>query len=315
MRLLCIAALVLPALGAAEFPEAEITNGILKAKLYLPDAERGYYRGTRFDWSGSVSSLEFKGHNFFGVWFPRYDPKLHDAITGPVEEFSALGYDEAKVGEVFVKIGVGALRKPEERAYSQFKTYELVDSGKWAVRTGPDWVEFTHELRDTSGYAYLYRKTVRLAKGKPEMALEHSLRNTGKKTIDTRVYEHNFYMIDGLPTGPDISVKFPFEPRAARSLGGFAEIKGKELIYVKELPKGPSVFSEIEGFGTSPADYDIRVENRKAGAGVRQTSDRPISKLNFWSIRTTVCPEPYIHLIIEPRKETTWRINYEFYTF
>src|ERR1022692_1932131 len=72
---------------AADPPQAQISNGTVHAKLYLPDAADGYYRATRFDWSGVVASLEFQGHNFFGVWFPHYDPKLHDAITGPVEEY------------------------------------------------------------------------------------------------------------------------------------------------------------------------------------------------------------------------------------
>src|SRR3954468_2801637 len=91
---------------AAEAPEAEISNGALRAKLYLPDAENGYYRATRFDWSGVISSLEYKGHNYFGKWFEKYDPKIHDAIMGPVEEFrtngSGLGYEEAKAGETFI---------------------------------------------------------------------------------------------------------------------------------------------------------------------------------------------------------------------
>jgi hypothetical protein len=47
---------------------------------------------------------------------------------------------------------------------------------------------------------------------------------------------------------------------------------------------------------------------------VRQTSDRPLSKLVFWSIRSTVCPEAYIDMRIEPGKEFTWRIAYDFYT-
>ena len=86
-------------LTAAEFPQAEISNSRVRAKLYLPDAQNGYYRGTRFDWSGVIASLECDGHSYFGKWFERYDPKLHDAITGPVEEFftngAGLGYDEA----------------------------------------------------------------------------------------------------------------------------------------------------------------------------------------------------------------------------
>ena len=34
---------------APNAPMAEITNGMVHARLYLPNAERGYYRATRFD--------------------------------------------------------------------------------------------------------------------------------------------------------------------------------------------------------------------------------------------------------------------------
>ena len=104
-------------------------------------------------------------------------PPHETAITGPVEEFrtgdSAFGYTEAKAGGTFIRIGVGVLRKPEEPRFQQFKTYEIVDPGKRTVRARRDSVEFTHELTDpSSGYAYLYRKTVRLTPGKPQMVIE-----------------------------------------------------------------------------------------------------------------------------------------------
>jgi hypothetical protein len=146
------------------------------------------------------------------------------------------------------------------------------------------------------------------------MVLEHSLRNTGKKPISTSVYEHNFYMLDHQPVGPSYIVRFPFEVHPQADLHGMAEARGKDFIYLKELPVGQSVATGMEGFGDSPRDYDIRVENRTAGIGVRQTSDRPIAKLYFWSIRTTVCPEAFIDLKVDPGQEVKWRINYEFYT-
>ncbi len=46
-----------------------------------------------------------------------------------------------------------------------------------------DRVIFTHELNDGKGHSYTYTKTVRLQKGKPELTLEHSLKNTGQKTL------------------------------------------------------------------------------------------------------------------------------------
>ena len=305
-------------LAAAEPPEATISSKSIKAKLYLPDPENGYYRATRFDWSGVIASLEYKGHNYFGQWFEKYDPKIHDAISGPVEEFrtngSGLGYEEAKAGETFIRIGVGVLRKPEEPRFGQFKTYEIVDPGKWTVRKGADWVEFNQALTGPSGYAYSYRKTVRLAKDKPEMILEHSLKNTGRRAIETNVYNHNFFVIDGRPSGPGFVIKFPFELTATRDLKSIAEVRGRELVYVKEIEKGQSIITNLKGFSDSAKDYDIRVENSVSGAGVRVTGNRPLSDIVFWSIRTTLSPEAYISMRIEPGKEFTWNITYNFYT-
>jgi hypothetical protein len=306
--------LALATLTAAEPPQAGISNGSVHAKLYLPDAEKGYYRATRFDWAGIIASLEYEGHSYFGQWFERYDPKIHDAIQGPVESFRPLGYDDAKPGGTFIRIGVGVLRKPEEAALNDFNTYAIVDAGKWHIKKAHGSIEFVQVVKDASGYAYVYRKTVRLAKDKPVLVLEHSLKNTGKRRIETNVYDHNFFVMDGQPSGPDFVVKFAFEPRATADLGRLAAIRGKDLTYLQELEKGQSVFTTLEGYGGSAADYDLRVENRKSGAGVHQTGDRPMSKLNFWSIRTTLCPEPFIDVRVEPGKETHWRISYEFYS-
>ena len=301
----------------AEFPGAEISNGLIEAKLYLPDAEKGYYRGTRFDWSGVIHSLRYKGHEFFGQWFERYDPVLHDAIMGPVEEFltgeTSLGYAEAKPGGTFIRIGVGAVRKPDEQAFQRFRTYELVNPGKWRVAKGADRIEFTHELTDeASGYAYVYRKTVRLAKDRPELAIEHSLRNTGRRVIETSQYNHNFFVIDGQPTGPDFTVRFPFDLRAAAPLKGIGEVRGRELAFLRELQPRESLFSELQGYGAAASDYDITVENRKTGAAVRITGDKPLAKLIFWCVRATLCPEPYIDMRIEPGAESQWRLVYHF---
>jgi hypothetical protein len=232
---LCISAYRL-----AEFPGTEISNGIVQAKLYLPDASSGYYRGTRFDWSGVIPSLEYKGHTYFGVWNASpYDPKLHDAITGPVEEFTPLSFDDAKAGETFVKIGVGVLVKPDDKKYSFATNYEVKNQGKWTVNKQKDRVEFTHELKDEAGYAYIYTKTLRLVKGKPELVLEHRLKNTGTKDIATSTYNHNFFMIDKEPSNQNIRIKFPFEVTGeGKGFGTIINAKDKTLSYTREVVKG-----------------------------------------------------------------------------
>ena len=99
-------------LPAVDFPNAEIANGWIRAKIYLPDAQNGYYRGTRFDWSGVVYSLQYAGHNYYGPWVQRRDAKVRDfvyegsdivggpcsSIAGPADEFGQVGWEEAKPG-------------------------------------------------------------------------------------------------------------------------------------------------------------------------------------------------------------------------
>jgi len=318
---------------AADVPQAKITNGELRVRLYLPDARRGYYRGTRFDWSGVIAALEYKGHNYYGPWYSRVDPSVHDfqyegaeivastcsGVTGPVEEFrtnhSALGFDEAKVGGTFIKIGVGVLRKDSEK-YDSFKQYELVDPGKWTVENHTDSVEFTQELTDpATGYGYIYRKTVRLIPGKPEMVLEHHLRNTGRRAIQGSVYNHNFLVLDKQPPGPDFSLTLPFQIHSPllpnKELG---EIRGSQVIYLKALADQDVVYTSLLGFSNNPRDHEIRIENHRIGAGMLIRGNRPLSDMHLWSIRSVLAVEPFITMGIDPGKGFDWNVSYEYYT-
>jgi hypothetical protein len=321
------------ALMSADFPEAEIANGQIRVKLYLPDAAKGFYRGTRFDWSGGIASLEYKGHGYYGPWFSSVDPKVHDyryagseiiaspcsAASGPVEEFqtnsSALGWDEAKVGGTFIKIGVGVLRKDAPK-YDYVKQYEIVDSGKWTVEQHHDSVEFTQELTDpSSGYSYVYRKAVRLIANRPEMVLEQTLKNTGRRTIQSEVYNHNFLVLDKQPPGPNFTISVPFQIRTPEPLDpGLAEVKGNQFLYTKVLQNEDMVQTLLQGFGDTPRDNEIRIENRKLGVGMTITGDHPLAKLNLWSIRAVLSLEPFITMTIEPGSEFSWKMSYEYYT-
>ena len=181
---------------AAGPPQVTLSNGLVTTTLYLPDTTEGYYRGTRFDWAGAFKSLDYKGHSYIETWFENYNPKTHDAVNGPVEEFTPLGFTDAKPGDGFVKIGVGVLRRPDDKVYGFASVYDVVDYGKRSVKKNKEQIVFTHELTGSDGYAYRYTKVVKLTKGKSELVLEHRLKNTGQKVIETSVYDHNFWIID-----------------------------------------------------------------------------------------------------------------------
>lgn len=320
--------------SAGSPPEAEIASGPIRVRLYLPDANTGFYRGTRFDWSGVIGSLEYARHNYYPQWFQRTDPNVHDfiydgadivagpctAVTGPAEEFVAngkgLGFDQAKAGGVFVKIGVGVLRKPDDKGYDPYRLYPIVDGGKWTVTRRPDAIEFKQAVGDpATGYAYEYRKTVSVAGDIRQMVLDHCLRNAGTRVIETSVYNHNFMYLDRQGPGPGVSLTFPFRVRTPGApAGGLAEVRENRITFPKALTGEDNMYLVIQGFGAEPKDYDVRIEDRRVGAGLRITADRPPSRIGLWAIRAPLSIEPFIDMKIAPGTEFTWRITYEYYT-
>jgi hypothetical protein len=295
--------------------EANITNGLINAKLYLPDADTGYYRGVRFDWSGLIASLEYAGHTYIDQWFDKYDPYIHESVLGPMQEFESIDFDSAAVGDPFLKVGVGVLTRIDERNYTIGKYYTPVDLGEWDVKTGADFVEFTQVLESQTGYSYVYTKKVTLTEGKPELKMTHSLRNTGEKSINTHVYNHNFFIIDKEPAGPNIQTVFNFNLEGeGRGVGEIVDLQENKLVYLQELTRGNVMLEHIYGYGTTLDSYDIRIENLKTKTGIRVQCDKPLSRLKYWSRNTTYCPEPYVAVAAEPGQEFSWEYTYSFYT-
>ncbi len=311
-------------------PETTLTNGQLRVRVYLPQPERGFYRSTRFDWSGIIAGLEYQGHQFYGPWFTKYEPGVRDfvyrgedivvgaqsAVTGPAEEFSRpQGYLTAKPGETFVKVGVGVLRKKEDAPYSAYATYDVASTGEWTVEERPGVLDMTQVVSDSaSGFGYEYRKILRLTPGRPELVIEHSLRNTGRLPIETPQYNHNFLTLDGAATGPDFVITVPFAVQTPKPPDpALAEIRGNQVVYMRTLSGEDRVSFQFQGFGKTAKDYDVRVENRRTGAGFRVVGDRPLTQLALWSIRSVISMEPFVDVSTAPGQTTTWRYTYTYF--
>ena len=314
----------------AAAPKVRISNGKLTVVLLPPDLAKGFYRGTRFDWGGIISSVTLAGHEFYGLWFDKTGDDIRDfvydgealiagpntAVMGPAEAFDSSnppGWADAAPGEGFLKIGVGVLRKPQDGIpYSSFRLYDFIERGSWEVAHGKDWVSFTHRLHDdATGFGYVYVKTIRLAADAPELVIEHSLENTGRKPITTAMFNHNFLTFGGAPTTklPTVTAPYPIESAAPPRGDAAALIDGR--IQYRRALVGEEIFSlGIKGYqDVGDARFTI---TSAAGAAVSVASDRPWSRLMLWSIQRTVAMEPYVTLSVEPAQSTRWASRYHF---
>ena len=310
----------------ATAPFITLRNERITMTVTPPDLKRGFFRGTRFDQAGVVTSLKLGGKEFYGPWFSRTAPEVLDytytedglvagpdsAATGPVEEFAQIGFDDAKPGGRFIKIGVGMLERPDARPYDKYWHYKIADWGKRSTRHTKNSITFTQRIADgPSGYAYDYEKTLRLVPGTTQLVIAHVLKNTGIKAISTNVYDHNFLRLT--PGNDGIRVTFPFTLAAANPPpADLIRIDGKTMTYLRPQAYKERVSFPVTGFGKTASDYDIDITDVKTRAGVRMVGDAPMSRINIFSIDTTQSVEPFIALELAPGAEKRWTYTYTF---
>ena len=289
-----------------------ISNNTLKITLHAPDGEKGYYRGTRFDWAGVFASIEYNGCNYAEEWFEGYYPVRHDAVCGPAEEFSPIGLAEVAPGEPFLKIGVGMLEKMEGE-YDRFKLHKIVNPGERTIEVTEDSITQGHVLESEEDFAYEYFKTVRLT-GPDSFRIIHRLANTGSRPLKGDVYNHNFFALGLLQTGPDGVLDFSLKPegdwRAEYSEVGFTETG---IRFTRTLNKGESVFTgnlHEAGKGLTGSPNAFMLRDVKTGRGVCASCAVPMTKAVFWAYHLIACIEPYIDFNVAPGETFAFSIDY-----
>ncbi|MFO0849796.1 MAG: hypothetical protein U0871_14770 [Gemmataceae bacterium] len=321
----CLLLLAAVPAAAADYPHVTLKVNGAGVTVFTPDPEKGFYRGSRFAWAGVVKDLKFGGHTLFGPWKDKHDPRNNDDITGPAEEFgmfSPLGYDEAKVGGRFVKIGVGELEKPQEDKYSFFTNYKVVNPGVWRVSDsvsapGVSAVTVRQTLRSQTGYSYYYKKRFELLRSMDgvNLYLRHELVNVGDKPFDTDVYNHNFFNVDADPVGPNYSLTFPeaVHPAADFKIAGVAKFAGNVYTFDKPLSK-ESPFGLLVGSDGKPLQYNFELGYAKNGRSLRVSVDgggQPVSKFQTWSVPGCLCPEPFSPIRLAPGEAVEWLTTYQ----
>jgi hypothetical protein len=126
-----------------------------------------------------------------------------------------------------------------------------------------------------------------LTSGKPEMTIEHNLKNTGRQPIRTNVYDHNFLVLDKATTG--IVISLPFEIKTSRHSGrGNSNYPASRSPTRRAGESGARVFP-IEGFGEIRR---IMISGSRTEAGVGMQSPGPAGKPKHCGLSKCSSVEP-----------------------
>lgn len=268
-------------------------------RLELHHPLDGYYEGTRFDRSGVFKSLVFKDLELCAPWFEQYAPTMHDAVLGPAEEFSLM-----PVGPYWLKPGVGLLA-PDSEPYDRFKLDTVIDPGRWEVEERGSSTFFNHELE---GY-YSYTKEIRTVSER-SFEIHHALQ--ARIPWEGSVYNHNFFTMGKLETGPSRQIDFPFRPegtwRATYDSVAFTE---GGIRFLRTLRKGESVYTgDIHEDGKTGMPYEITL--REGPLSIHIQGDVPVTHTVLWANHRIACVEPYNRLQAAAGETLRWTIRYQF---
>ena len=234
----------------------------------------------RFDHLAKVSSIIFQGKELLSV-------------DGLCDEFGAdgqgvCGYNEMRNDGLFLKIGIGLLRRDttkeydHERCYSVEKTFPVnfhYDGTKLEVSQRVAWNRF----------GYTYTKVYQYQEKTKTLRISWRLYNEGCEKLTFSHYNHNYFCRQ--PVGAPLKVNFPLP--SPPSYTNMTTTTGE----IRTLK--PDAYWRIEFL--KPLKISVTLPH-----GITITPSSDIFRFAFYTDDQCYSPEMFIRLSCLPKKEVTW---------
>lgn len=292
-----------------------LQNG--QVKLTIESAGETY-RGSRFDWNGTVVKASFRGVEMLG-----YEKSpLHRNNTiygrGMHNEFgirSCIGYNDGDgTGESawFPKIGTGWLKKNSD-PYFFYTQYEI-DPITFDRDVQTDKAVFFCKSGTRNGYGYEYTKSISLKEA--GFITEYRLTNTGSKPFATDEYVHNFLQPGGKKTDSSLSLQFPWTVRP----DVLKDASDKDHIFVREMtglslsgkPRGSHQFflgsltGQVLPSEKSPYPAHWLLTDSRLPFSMAETGSFRLEKCDLWGHARTISPEMFFSFSAAPGETVSW---------
>ena len=285
-----------------------LKSNSLKVAIDLPLEN---YKGSRFDWSGKISSIRFKDLPLTTI--EDTGSKDVDFLgKGLYNEFgitNPVGYNETPKGGWFHKIGVGLLKK-EHKQYLFHR--------KHVIR--PAHFDITYEDRKIiiickseliNGYSYMLKKEITVSEN--SFTINYSLHNTGEKKIITDEYVHNFMAINNALIGEDYTLKFPFQINSSlfdETVNSENKVEiGLDNVTFNKTPEKQFFFSNLTGGKELQAEWILT--NLKANVGIKEFGSFKTDKINLWGWKHVISPELFFKISVDPNETVEWSRKFD----
>lgn len=372
--LLCCHTIVVQAQPSYSNVTLKANGGDLEVVVYLPKGikpdERTYYVSTRFDHSSMIGSIkrtstrkdgQKKTHVLYDTnqWRVPHDPYWAESGVGLASEFGVgddggfctflcgwdqvnevtngvLGYQEAKSGESFLKIGVGELIKgscnicDSTDDYRFNSPYEYAKTPIWTLQENKEGnsITLTQEA-SLNQHGYRLQKDISLIDD--QLFVKSTLTNLGRDPFATAWYSHHFFTCDGDPVGKgygvDMDVNGQYDEPAAwfwsTPLQNYAKVAPQTNINKVSVAMQRGVEQNVRIKAEFIKDEKSRGDFTVRGCGnsikesipeVRHSRGGDVSMyaFNLYIESGTFSPEPQIYMHLYPGETRSWTQHLEF---
>lgn len=280
-----------------EKKKMKLSNGVLTV-----DFCRDCYAGQRFDNTGTIREITMTKEGRTAQFCTQESliPGQGTGGVGLANEFGiggAVGFEEAKPGGAFLKIGVGWLQKPDEESYRFGREYLVLEEGRRAAVQAGSRLVISWECRPQDGYACAYEKTIEL--DGPQLKLSYELKNTGRKEFSTTEYVHNFVNLDGAPYSEDYMLTVSDEELCRKYQGQFVN----PAHFASYMAMTEEESRRLRGW---------KLSHRVTGVTMEETVDFAPEKFAVWAMEHVVSCELFIDVGLKPGECRAWSRTYTF---
>lgn len=274
------------------------------------------YRGSRFDWNGTVVQIKYNGKTLLSQEkkiFHRNDRIYGRGLHNEFGIKNCIGYDEIPEGDYFPKIGTGWLKK-DSKPYFFYTKYEMQPLSFSFEKISETKAIFTCISGEKNGWSYTYTKTIELSDN--SFVISYDIKNTGSKELSTTEYIHNFLLPGNHTTGADYELTYPWKfntrklaenvnsssltieddgvkfnscPKGEFFLGGVWQAKTEDT---KDIPGEWTLFDYKDGLKISEKDSFVPVAS------------------DLWGHSKDISPEIFTAFKVESGKNVNWKRTY-----
>ncbi|MBN1542432.1 hypothetical protein JW992_09825 [candidate division KSB1 bacterium] len=294
---------------AQDWPKIELRSGDLELDLFKPNTDKGYYRGTRYDWGNQIAQIRYKGHTFFTQQPPKHDPTHADHGIGILWEFNPsvpLFPSLRHTPDLLIRPGIGRIQIDDDSRLS------VAEPANWNVSNGQTWAIVENSLVHGKEGGYFHGKRIRLMPPNT-VEIQSIVENIGREILEGELIIDYRFSIDHSPIDSDYLLRLAreiplpeFDPQEWQVTEGTIKV-------ARPLKKSTSQSALVSDSPSEQVMAIFQLENSRAAMGVQVHCTLPAERLEIEATDRVMGPQSRHRFQIKSGQTLEWRTVLTFY--